>query len=92
MKNIVDLTKLDLENEFKNIKEDDKATKDKIKCYCRENGNKLDYNMQLDLIEMIVDLNKRKVNLVKLLKELKIGFSYSHLRDAKGYKYIIVKV
>lgn len=44
--NITNLAKLDLENEFKNIKENDKAAKDKIKCYCRENGNKLDYEMQ----------------------------------------------
>lgn len=81
-----------LENEFKNIKEDDKAAKNKIKLYCRNNGNKLDHEMQLDIIETLVDLNKRKVNLSRLLKELKIGFSYSHLRDDKGYKYLIVRI
>ncbi len=90
--NITNLAKLDLENEFKNIKENDKAAKEKIKGYCKENGNKLDYNMQLELIEMLLDLNKRKVNLAKLLKELKIGFSYSHSRDENGFKYIIVRV
>lgn len=83
---------VDIENEFKNIKEDDKVAKNKIKDYCRKNGNKLDYDMQLDLIEMIVNVNRRKVNLPKLLKELKIGFSYSQLRDDKGFKYIIIRV
>ncbi len=94
MKNekIVNLAKLDLENELKNIKENDRTSKEKIKYYCRENGSKLDYDMQLELIEILVDLNKRKVNLAKLLKELKIGFSYSHSRDEKGFKYIIVRV
>lgn len=82
----------DIENAFKNIKEDDKAAKNKIKEYCRNNSNKLDHEMQLDLIEMLVNVNKRKVNLPKLLKELKIGFSYSHLRDDKGYKYLIIKI
>lgn len=83
---------VDIENAFENIKEDDKAAKTKIKEYCRNNGNKLDHVMQLDLIEMLVNVNKRKVNLPKLLKELKIGFSYSHLRDDKGFKYIIIRV
>lgn len=83
---------VDLENEFKNIKEDDKAAKEKVKQYCMENGNKLDHNMQLNLIKVLADVNKRKVNLAKLLKELKIGFSYSHLRDDEGYKYIIIRI
>lgn len=83
---------VDLENGFKNIKEDDKAAKEKIKLYCKKNGNKLDHDMQLDLIKILADVNRRKVNLAKLLKALKIGFSYSHLRDDKGYKYIIIRV
>lgn len=82
----------DLDKEFKNIKEEDKAAKEKIKNYCRSNGNKLDHEMQLDLIELVSNENKRKVNLPRLLKELKIGFSYSHVRDDKGFKYIIIRV
>ncbi|OOM82129.1 hypothetical protein CLPUN_05080 [Clostridium puniceum] len=91
-KKILDLVNLDIDKELENIQEDDKAAKEIIKSYCNNNGNKLDYDMQLDLIEMLVDVNKRKVKLAKLLNELKIGFSYSYLRDEKGYKYIIVRV
>lgn len=88
---ILELANLDVDKELNNIKEHDKAAKNIIKTYCKENGNKLDYNMQLELIEKLVDVNKRKVKLVKLLKELKIGFSFSHVRDDKGYKYIIIR-
>lgn len=91
-KKILDLGNLDVDKELKNIEKDDKRAKNIIKIYCEKNGNKLDYDMQLELIELLVDVNKRKVKLVKLLKELKIGFSFSHVRDEKGYKYIIVRV
>lgn len=91
-KKILDLANLDVDKEFENIKDHDKAAMEIIKSYCKNNGNKLDYDMQLDLIEMLVDVNKRKAKLAKLLNELKIGFSYSHLRDEKDYKYIIVRV
>lgn len=91
-KKILDLANLDVDKELKNIKEDDKAAKEIIKSYCNNNGNKLDYNMQLNLIQMLVNVNKRKAKLVKLLKELKIGFSYSHVKDEKGYKYILIRV
>ena len=89
---ILELANLDVDKEFENIQEDDKAAKKIIKSYCNKNGNKLDYDMQLYLIEMLVDVNKRKAKLAKLLNELKIEFSYSHLRDEKDYKYIIVRV
>jgi hypothetical protein len=91
-KNILDLENLDVGKELKNIKKNDKAAKIIIKTYCEENGNKLDYDMQLELIEELAVVNKRKAKLVKLLKELKIRFSFSHVRDEKGYKYIIVRV
>ena len=89
---ILKLMNLNLDEVFKNIKEDDKAAKEIIKNYCEEKGNKLDSKMQMELIEKLVEVNKREVKLVKLLKELKIKFYYSHVRDEDGYKYIWVNV
>lgn len=62
------------------------------KLYCEEKGNKLDHKMQVELIEKLVEVNKREAKLTKLLKELRIKVNYSHLRDEEGYKYIFVNV
>lgn len=83
---------VDIRNEYSNIAEYDKAAKNKIKDYCRSNGNKLDSKMQNDLIELLKDTNIRGFKLTRLLKELNIKFSYSFIRDQAGFKYIIVRI
>lgn len=81
---------LDLDEEFKNIKEDDKKAREIIKEYCKNNGNKLSSEKQFELINNLKDVNKRKYNLNRLLRELNIKFNYSHLKDEYGYKYIFI--